>query len=112
MGAEIDLTLTPCDGTSSAQNKCVIRLTTDKDYVNNVKWSRNIIGNDDGDYLLEPGEQIEIHVNIFDLGDNKTLSDNITVNDFFNMQVKPAIGSTITIQRTMPPALDLIIDLH
>jgi len=110
MGSPIDLT--PCDGTSSAENKCVISLLTKSSYLNNVKWSRIIIGSDDGDNLLEPGEQIEIHINLNDLGDNMTLTDNLTANDFFNMQVKPALGSTITVQRTLPAALEYKMDLH
>jgi archaeal flagellin FlaB len=107
-GSPIDLT--PNDG--SKNNKCVISLTTSSDYLNNVKWNRNIVGNDDGDMLLEPGEQCEIHLDLSDLGDNMTLTDNLTANDFFSLQVKPAVGSTVTIQRTLPAALDKIIDLH
>lgn len=109
-GSPIDVT--PCDGTGTASNKCVISLMTNTDYLSNVKWDKNVIGNDDGDNLLEPGEQAEIHIVLNDLGSGGTLTDNITANDYFTLQVKPAIGSTISIQRTMPPALDKITDLH
>lgn len=109
-GNPIDMTA--CDGTSTAANKCVISLMTKKDYISNAKWSRNVIGNDDGDNLLEPGEQVEIAINLSDLGDGKSLTENLTVNDFFNIQVKPAIGSYITLQRTLPAGLDKIMDLH
>jgi len=109
-GSPIDLG--PCDGTDNATNKCVISLTTRNDYFNNVKWTVEGIGSDNNNRLLEQGEQFEITINMEDLGDNKTLSDNLTFNDFFNIQVKPSIGSTITIQRTLPPALELVMDLH
>jgi flagellin FlaB len=109
-GSPIDMG--PCDGTENATNKCVISLTTKNDYFNNVKWTVVGIGSDNNNRLLEQGEQFEVTINMEDLGDNKTLSDNLTFNDFFNIQVKPAIGSTITIQRTLPPALEKVMDLH
>jgi archaeal flagellin FlaB len=109
-GSPIDLT--PNSGATLGQNKCVISLTTNTDYLSNIKWSRDVVGHDDGDMLLEPGEQCEIHVNLTDLGENCTLTENLTCNKYFSIQVKPAIGSTVTIQRTLPAALDFIMDLH
>jgi len=109
-GNPIDLT--PCDGTTSATNKCVISLTTKNDYLNNVKWTKSAIGYANGNNLLEQGEQFEITLSLSDLGENKTLTDNLTANDTFNIQVKPSIGSTITIQRTLPPAIEAVMDLH
>jgi archaeal flagellin FlaB len=109
-GNPIDLT--PCDGTSSATNKCVISLTTKDDYLNNVKWTKAAIGAANGNNLLEQGEQFEITIDLTSLGDNKTLSDNLTANETFNIQVKPSLGSTITIQRTLPPAIEKVMDLH
>jgi len=101
-----------CDGTSNATNKCVISVTTSADYLNNVKWTRTAIGAADDDNLLEPGEQFEVTLDLSDLGDNMTMTENLTANDIFALQVKPALGSTVTIQRTLPAALDTIMDLH
>lgn len=109
-GNPIDLT--PCDGSENAMNKCVICLVTKSDYINNVKWSKIPIGNDNGNNLLEPGEQFEIAIDLTDLGSGKMLTENLTCNDSFSLQVKPSIGSYITVQRTLPPALEHIMDLH
>lgn len=109
-GNPIDLT--PCDGTSSANNKCVISLTTQNDYLNNVKWTKSAIGYSNTNNLLEQGEQFEITLDLADLGDNLTLSENLTANNTFSIQVKPSLGSTITIQRTLPPAVESVMDLH
>lgn len=109
-GTPIDMT--ECIGTSAATNKCVISLTTSADYLNNVKWAKTAIGAADEDNLLEPGEQFEITIALTDLGDNMTMTENLTANDIFALQVKPALGSTVTIQRTLPAALDTIMDLH
>ena len=109
-GNPIDLT--PCIGTTSATNKCVISLTTKNDYLNNVKWTKQAIGFSNSNNLLEQGEQFEITISLNDLGDNKSLSENLSANDTFSIQVKPSLGSTITIQRTLPPAIEEVMDLH
>ena len=109
-GNPIDLT--PCIGTTSATNKCVISLTTKNDYLNNVKWTKQAIGFSNSNNLLEQGEQFEITISLNDLGDNKSLSENLSSNDTFSIQVKPSLGSTITIQRTLPPAIEEVMDLH
>ncbi|MHB8085294.1 MAG: archaellin/type IV pilin N-terminal domain-containing protein [Dehalococcoidia bacterium] len=109
-GNPIDMT--PCDGTSNAHNKCVISLTTAQSYINNVKWSEQDLGATNSNNLLETGEQKEITIDLTDLGTGNTMSDNLTVNTYFTVQVKPAIGSTITIQRQLPPAITSVMDLH
>ena len=106
-GKAIDMT--PNDG--SGHNKCVISLKTNNDYINNVKWSFVPIGADNGNNLLETGEQFEITVDLTDLGSAGSLSENLTANQTFTLQVKPSIGSTITIQRQLPPAIGPIMDL-
>ncbi|MGA2367325.1 MAG: hypothetical protein ABSF74_01975 [Dehalococcoidia bacterium] len=109
-GNPIDMT--PCDGTANAHNKCVISLTTAETYINNVKWSKQDLGYSNGNELLETGEQFEITIDLNDLGTGHTMSDNLTANTYFTVQVKPALGSTITIQRQLPPAIDSVMDLH
>jgi flagellin FlaB len=108
-GAPVDLAA--CNGTSSAVNKCVISFTTASDYFSNIKWTRQPVAHDNGNNLLEPGEQFEITVDLNDLGDNISLSENLTANGKFTLQVKPAIGASITIQRTLPPSIGAIMDL-
>jgi flagellin FlaB len=109
-GNPIDLT--PCNGTSNATNKCVISLTTANDYKNNVEWTKTAIGDDNGNNLLETGEQFEITIDLNNLGVPGTLTSPLQANDTFDVQVKPAIGSTITIQRQLPPAITEVMDLH
>ena len=104
--------LTPCDGTATAENKCVVSLSTAADYLNNVKWSKQAIGAADADNLLEHGEQFEINIDLTDLGDSKALTNPLIAHDMFNIQVKPNMGSTITVQRTLPAQIDPVIDMH
>jgi archaeal flagellin FlaB len=109
-GNPIDMT--PCDGTSHATNKCVIDLTTKDTYLNNVKWTKSAMGTANSNNLLEIGEQFEITIDTTDLGEGKALKSIVGANDTFNLQVKPSIGSTITIQRTLPPAINPVMDIR
>jgi flagellin FlaB len=109
-GTPIDLT--ECNGTTDATNKCVISLSTKADYLNNIKWTVEPIGNADDDVLLETGEQFQITIDTTNLGDTLSLSDTLSANEVFNIQIKPNLGSTITVQRTLPAQIDPVMDLH
>jgi len=109
-GNPIDMT--ECDGTANATNKCVISLSTGADYLNNIKWTKAAIGAADSDSLLEVGEQFEITIDTADLGTGLSLTNTLSANEQFNVQVKPSQGSTITVQRTLPAQIDPVMDLH
>jgi archaellin len=112
-GAPIDMT--PNDGATANSNRCILSLTTAQAYFNNIPWKCAPIGTNDNDNLLEPGEQMQVTI---DLTGAWTASETtgewvpIGINDWFNVQVKPTQGSTMTIQRTLPAGLDSIMDLH
>ena len=112
-GTPVDMT--PNDGATAGKNRCVLSLTTAKAYFNNIPWKCVPIGNNDGDNLLEPGEQMEIVVDLTGAWTAFQTSGSwapIGASDWFNIQVKPVMGSTMTIQRTLPAGLDGIMDLH
>ncbi len=75
-----------------------ISLTTKNDYINNVQWSSGNAG--------------EITVDLTNLGSAGSLSENLTANDSFTLQIKPSVGASITIERTLPPAITPAMDLH
>ncbi|MGD0854191.1 MAG: hypothetical protein ABSA18_00105 [Dehalococcoidia bacterium] len=105
-GNPIDMT--PNSGATAGANKCVISLTTSDTYLNNIAWSTHFIGDDNGNNLLETGEQCEVTIDVSALSLDSDLGANLT----FSVQVKPSLGSTITIQRTLPPAIAQVMDLH
>jgi flagellin FlaB len=108
-GNPIDMT--PNDG--SGTNKCVISLATNGSYLNNVQWTAKFTGSsDNSSYLLESGSQCQIIIDFNDLGTGQTLSDNLTANSTFTLQIKPGVGSAITVQRTLPVSLSYVMDLH
>jgi len=60
---------------------------------------------DDGDTLLEAGELAEITV-------NPPAGSTLAENEIFTLEVVPPSGGTNLINRTMPPEIDDVMDLH
>ena len=60
---------------------------------------------EDGDTLLEVGELAEITV-------NPPTGSTLIPNEIFTLEVIPPSGGTNLINRTMPPAIDDVMDLH
>jgi flagellin FlaB len=67
-----------------------------------INW---IQGEQTPDTLLEVGELAEITVNL-------PGSSTLITNEIFTMEVIPPYGGTLLINRTMPPSIDTVMDLH
>jgi len=98
-GKPIELTPTP-------NNVTVISYSDRNTYDANINWTVNFVGQNDGDYLLEMGEQAQIAVAL------GFLANPPGANDEFSLQVKPPHGSVITIERTIPANIDAVMDLY
>ncbi|MCH8814948.1 MAG: hypothetical protein IH957_07615 [Chloroflexi bacterium] len=59
----------------------------------------------DGDDLIEVGELFEITVTL-------PAGSTLVTNETFTIEVVPPSGGTNLISRTMPPQIDLVMDLH
>jgi len=59
----------------------------------------------DTDNLLETGELFQITV-------NPPAASTLVANERFTLEVVPPQGGTMLIERTMPPAIDIVMDLH
>ena len=59
----------------------------------------------DGDTLLEVGELAQVTV-------NPPAGSTLVANETFTLEVVPPSGGTNLIERTMPPAIDTVMDLH
>jgi archaellin len=115
----------------------VISYTDINQHLSDVPWTISRIGNSNSDDLLEEGEKAEIIIWLlrrdFD-GDGSDPNGNngidywaaadsngarglissdtyLTTNDQFTLEMKPESGSVLTIQRTAPSRLDVIMDL-
>jgi len=89
--------------------------------VSNCAWTVSFIGKTDGDYDLEDGEKavITIWLHTYDGaawadGASGTFlaTYDLDTNQQFMMEIKPAAGAVLSIERTMPSYLDTVIDLH
>ena len=66
-------------------------------------WSSNWL-NGSGD-IVDPGEQVEITVNL------TNLSPRLTANNEFTVQVKPNKGAVVIVTRTLPGELKGVMDV-
>jgi flagellin FlaB len=85
-------------------NTVVINWIDAEDRVANVGYSVTWIL-DDGETLLEVGELAEITV-------NPPAGSTLDANEIFTLEVIPPSGGTNLINRTMPPEIDTVMDLH
>ncbi len=95
----------PIDLTEPKDNATVISYQDSYTYEEDVLWTVSFIGQNDGDNLLEPGEQAAITVPL-------SFGTPVGPYDTFCLQVKPPHGSVITIERTIPANIDPVIDLY
>jgi flagellin FlaB len=130
-----DDTMVDPDIVSGAQYKTVVSYTDTNQFLSDVPWTVDWIGNNNSDNLLEEGEKAEITVWLLmrngsvaaatsDNGAAKWVADAngahgilstggtlLGVNDQFTIEVKPANGSVLNIQRTVPARFDTVMDL-
>ncbi len=124
------------DFVTDAEYRTVISYTDRNQHLSDVPWTVEFIGESSSDFLLEVGEKAEITVWLlqrdFAVADitaaNATtgwVADSrgahgilasggslLTSNDIFTIEVKPALGSVMTIERTVPVRIDAIMDLN
>ena len=74
--------------------------------VTDIAWTQSQLGQGDGDTLLEAGEKFEITVNV------ANLATRLNANDKFTLEIKPAKGSSLVIERTTPAVIDKVNDLN
>jgi flagellin FlaB len=89
---------------SAYTNTVVINYIDAQDRVADVAYAVTWIL-DDGEDLLEVGELAEITV-------NPPAGSSLASNEMFTLEVVPPSGGTLLINRTMPPEIDDVMDLH
>ena len=89
---------------TATTNTISINYIDAEDRVPNTDWTVIEIQGD-ADDLLENGELMEITVAI-------PVGSALATNEIFTLEVVPPTGGTLLINRTMPPQIDLVMDLH
>jgi flagellin FlaB len=114
---------------SSTTNTTVVTYIDSNQSVSDVPWSVNIFG-PSTDTLLDPGEKAEITVWLLQRETGTALGDDdsasyfasaggftssntlLAAGDSFTLQIQPATGSVLIVQRTLPPVLDTVMNLR
>ena len=93
-------------------HKVVINYLDQSQEVDNLYWTVDKVGNDDGDNLLENGEKFQITVGAVGDGLVEALTPDLTVNNTFSLVVLTPTGAVLTIERTTPAFIDDICNLR
>ena len=102
---------------SSSNNTVVISYIDQYQRVDDLYWTVTKLGSDDGDDLLEDREKYQITIGSATAGSGAgnlidALGTDLGPNRTFTIEVKPAIGAVLAIERNTPPYIDSVIDLH
>ncbi len=113
-GVPIDLT-EPADANADGiadsedkRHKVLITYNDDVQLVNDLYWTKNFVGAEDGDDLLEQGERVELNIRLGGLDQAKPLRKDTQ----FTLEVKPSGGSVLIIQRNSPSQITSVMNLR
>ena len=98
------------DGIADSDGSHVMVITyTDKNQlVRDVYWTKSFLGDNDADDLLETGERAELIVFLSGLTDATPL----VTDQNFRIEIKPAVGAVLVVQRRTPPVIDTVMNLN
>ncbi len=91
---------------ANSNNKVIISYRDQNQRRSDLAWTVTYLGKDDGDSLLETGELAQIDV------DMSAVTPTLGANTTFAIEVKPPQGGVLVLERTTPPSLDTVMDLH
>lgn len=122
-GAAVDFTIPSINplnnGTANpgGDNKVVISYLDPYQKVDNLFWTVDWLGANNGDNLLDGGEMVQVtigsdiaNLNGGNLAD--ALTHHLAENTKFSLQIASASGSVLGFERTTPGYIDRTIDLH
>ncbi|MHC1586452.1 MAG: archaellin/type IV pilin N-terminal domain-containing protein [Candidatus Hecatellaceae archaeon] len=95
-----------------SQNTMAISYTDPHTHVDNIydgtkATVTQVIGDDD--MILEYGEKFKVTVDLTAIYGETGVE--LTTNEKFSVEVKPSVGSVLTVTRYMPPTIDPVMDL-
>jgi len=92
------------DFTVAPNNVVTISLIDKTQKVEELTWTKAVVGEDNGNNILEVNEQFQINVDVTGLG--------LTANDTFTIELKTAKGAVLSFERTLPSVINANNDLH
>ena len=112
-GEAVDLTA-PSDSDdngladSDGTHVMVVTYTDKNQLVRDLYWTKKFLGDNDSDDLLETGEKAELTVILSGLAGATPLVKDLE----FSIEIKPAIGAVLVLQRRTPAVIDKVMNLN
>lgn len=97
-------------GVDSTVGMLVVSYADNFTYVPSAVWSKEFIGNYDGDTVLEQHEKVQLTITVPEDAMLKGTADQV-VNKEFRMEIKPKVGAIVPITRVTPAQLDPVMVL-
>ena len=98
----------PIDLTATAgSNTVVIAYRDGAQVVNDIPWTLDWVGANNGGTLLEDGELAEITVDVSSLPE-----EALGANTRFTLEIKPPTGAVIALSRTTPSVIEGVMELR
>ena len=115
-GEPIDLSTTTdadADGLlsdeASQSHVTIVSYMDENQRIDDMTWTKSQIGKGDSDDLLEPGEKMQVTVDLTAVDGG---SNPLQAYGTFTIEVKPDMGSSLTIERTIPAVVDDVMYLN
>ena len=112
-GEPIDLTTTidsnddgDLSDESGQTHTTIITYIDETQRVDDIAWTKAEVGKGDGDDLLEPGEKMQITVNV------SQLTTALDADNKFTIEIKPDRGSALLLERILPAVIDDVMYLN
>ncbi|AKB77622.1 Flagellin FlaB1 [Methanosarcina horonobensis HB-1 = JCM 15518] len=98
-------------GTDNTSGLMIVSYTDNSTYVPDVSWTKEFIGDDDGDSVLERHEKVELTITVPEPSMLQGTPTQV-VNREFRLEVKPKIGAIVPVTRVTPPQIDAVMNLR
>ena len=87
-------------------HRTIISYTDKTQRIDDITWTKTALGKGDGDDLLEDRERFQSTVDL------TALTTSLDAYDTFTLEVRPAIGTALVIERSIPAQVDPVMDLR
>ena len=99
-------------GANSNQGLMIISYSDRADYTASTNWTRDFVGENDGDGLLEQFEKVEINITTPPDSTLQSTEAGSVINSEFRLEVKPEIGVITPVSRIIPAKIDPVMNLR
>ncbi len=99
-------------GADSSQGLMIISYSDSADYTASTNWTRDFIGENDGDGLLEQFEKVEINITTPSDSTLQSTEAGSVINSEFRLEIKPEIGAITPVSRIIPAKIDPVMNLR